>query len=70
MTPDSINQFEQVLGVIPYSNHHPFVHTMLIKLLYQIGLFFASDMVVAISFYTYFFLPYSMPLFLTMPFSQ
>lgn len=54
MTPDSINQFEQVLGVIPYSNHHPFVHTMLIKLLYQIGLFFASDMIVAISFYTFF----------------
>lgn len=53
MTPDSINQFEQVLGVIPYSNHHPFVHTMLIKLLYQIGQFFASDMIVAISFYTF-----------------
>ncbi|MBQ6807356.1 MAG: hypothetical protein IJO97_08005 [Lachnospiraceae bacterium] len=54
MTPDSINQFEQVLGVIPYSNHHPFVHTMLIKLFYNIGLLFTSDMVIAISFYTFF----------------
>lgn len=54
MTPDSINQFEQVLGIIPYSNHHPFVHTMLIKLCYRIGCLFTSDMVIAISFYTFF----------------
>ena len=54
MTPDSINQFEQVLGVIPYSNHHPWVHTLLIKLFYDIGSLFTDDMVVAISFYTFF----------------
>ncbi|MCH5254149.1 MAG: hypothetical protein J1F41_04430 [Lachnospiraceae bacterium] len=54
MTPDSINQFEQVLGLLPYSNHHPLVHTMLIKLFYHIGLLFTSDMVIAISFYTFF----------------
>ncbi len=54
MTPDSINQFEQVLGMIPYSNHHPFVHTMLIRLCYRIGFLFTSDMVTAISFYTFF----------------
>ncbi|MCM1038736.1 MAG: DUF6020 family protein [Ruminococcus sp.] len=67
MTPDSINQFEQVLGLIPYSNHHPFVHTMLFKLLYQIGLLFTDDMVIATSFYTFFqmcFLAFSIFYFL------
>ena len=54
MTPDSINQFEQVLGVIPYSNHHPLAHTMVIKLFYNIGLLFTDNRVVAISFYTFF----------------
>lgn len=54
MTPDSINQFEQVLGLIGYSNHHPFVHTMLFSLLYHIGYAFTADMVAAVSFYTFF----------------
>lgn len=67
MTPDSINQFEQVLGIIPYNNHHPFVHTMLFKLCYQIGLLFTSNMVIAVSFYTFFqmcFLAYSVSYFI------
>ncbi|MDE5910459.1 MAG: hypothetical protein K2H52_17285 [Lachnospiraceae bacterium] len=54
MTPDSLNQFEQVLGVIPYSNHHPFIHTLLIKLFYTIGLKITGSMLVALSFYTFF----------------
>ena len=54
MTPDSINQFEQVLGEIPYSNHHPLAHTMVIKLFYNIGLLFTDNRVIAISFYTFF----------------
>lgn len=54
MTPDSINQFEQVLGIIPYSNHHPLVHTLLFQLFYRIGFFLTSDMVTAVSFYTFF----------------
>lgn len=54
MTPDSINQFEQVLGLIPYSNHHPLIHTLLIKTFYHLGLIFTSNMVVAFSFYTFF----------------
>ncbi len=54
MTPDSINQFEQVLGLIPYSNHHPIAHTMVIKLFYQIGMALTSSMVSALSFYTFF----------------
>lgn len=54
MTPDSINQFEQVLGLIGYNNHHPFVHTMIFSLLYHIGYAVSSNMVVAVSFYTFF----------------
>ncbi|MDE7331110.1 MAG: hypothetical protein K2O16_02565 [Lachnospiraceae bacterium] len=54
MTPDSINQFEQVLGIIPYSNHHPWMHTLLIKLFYDMGLAITGSMLVALSCYTFF----------------
>lgn len=54
MTPDSINQFEQVLGMVPYSNHHPWAHTMLIGLFYHTGRLFTSDISSAISFFTLF----------------
>lgn len=54
MTPDSLVQFEQVLGVAPYSNHHPWVHTMLIKLFYTIGCKLTGSMLIALSFYTFF----------------
>lgn len=67
MSPDSINQLEQVMGLIPYSNHHPFVHTMLFKLFYQIGMAITHNKVVAVSFYTFFqmcFLAFSVTYFL------
>lgn len=54
MTPDSVNQFKQAIGISPYSNHHPLVHTLLIKLFYQIGLLFTDNTTVAFSFYTVF----------------
>lgn len=54
MTPDSINQFEQVLNVIPYNNHHPWVHTLVFKLFYTIGYLLTHNMVAAVSFYTLF----------------
>lgn len=54
MTPDSINQFTQVLGIAPYSNHHPWTHTMLFGLLYHIGYALTGNMVIAVSFYTFF----------------
>lgn len=54
MTPDSINQFEQILGIIPYSNHHPWVHTLVFGLFYRIGYALTKDMVIAVSFYTFF----------------
>lgn len=52
MTPDSINQMEQVLGLIPYSNHHPWVHTLLIKAFYTLGYALTGDMVAAVGLYT------------------
>lgn len=54
MTPDSVNQFEQVLGMIPYSNHHPWVHTLLFKLLYTIGYSLTGSMLIGVSLYTLF----------------
>lgn len=53
MTPDSINQLEQVLGVVSYSNHHPWVHTLLIKVFYSIGFAITGNMVSAMGFYTF-----------------
>lgn len=37
LSNDSVWQMDQILGIRPYSNHHPFTHTMLIKLFYTIG---------------------------------
>ncbi|MCM1125782.1 MAG: DUF6020 family protein [Lachnospiraceae bacterium] len=54
MTPDSINQLEQVLHVIPYSNHHPWMHTLLIGVFYNLGYKLTGNMVTAMSFYTFF----------------
>lgn len=54
MTPDSINQLEQVLGLVPYSNHHPWAHTLLFGFFYQVGYALTGNMVAAVSFYTFF----------------
>ena len=54
LTPDSINQFEQVLGMIPYSNHHPWIHTLTISVFYHLGSFFTSEPNAAFAFYTIF----------------
>lgn len=54
MTIDSMNQFAQVIGVYADSNHHPWVHTQIMKLWYHVGLLFTDNMSIAISFYTIF----------------
>ena len=54
MTPDSINQFRQVVGISPFSNHHPWVHTMTISLFYHMGRLFTSDINDAFLFFTLF----------------
>lgn len=38
MSYDSLMQMHQVTGGFPYSNHHPWLHTMLIKGIYELGL--------------------------------
>lgn len=54
MTPDSINQYAQIIGVYAQSNHHPWIHTLLIGLWYHIGLYMTQNPITAISFYTIF----------------
>lgn len=54
MTPDSINQFEQVIGMKPFSNHHPWLHTMTISLFYNIGTIFSDSKNGAFVFFTIF----------------
>lgn len=68
MTPDSINQYEQVLGIIPYSNHHPFAHTMMIKFFFSIGKLFTNNLTYAAGFYTFFqlcFVAFSIAVFIS-----
>ena len=38
MSIDSFNQLMQSVGLLPYSNHHPLVHTLLIRFWYTLGL--------------------------------
>lgn len=52
MTPDSVNQLEQALGMIPYSNHHPWAHTLFIKLCFNIGYKITGDRNVGVAVYT------------------
>lgn len=54
MTPDSINQLEQVLAMIPYSNHHPWAHTMVLKAFYSLGFILTGDPNAALAFFTIF----------------
>ena len=54
MTPDSINQFAQILGESPYSNHHPWTHTMLFGFFYHTGYALTGNMVAAVSCSTLF----------------
>ena len=54
LTPDSINQFEQILGMKPFSNHHPWLHTLTISLFYHMGTLFTSNLNDAFVFFTAF----------------
>lgn len=54
MTPDSINQLEQVLSMVPYSNHHPWAHTMVLKAWYSLGFFLTGNQNAAVAFFTLF----------------
>ena len=54
MTPDSVNQMEQATGLISYSNHHPWVHTLVMQLLYMTGYALTGSRVIAMACYTLF----------------
>ncbi len=52
MTPDSINQYAQVIGAYNLSNHHSIVHTALIGMFYNMGLSIAGDAHTGLALYT------------------
>lgn len=52
MTPDSLAQYRQVAGIEGYSDHHPWVHTLLFNLFYELGFVLTKDVYIAIAFYT------------------
>lgn len=52
MTPDSIVQYEQILHIHPYSNHHPWIHTLTLGLFYDLGYAFTRNPNISVSFYT------------------
>lgn len=52
MTPDSINQYAQVIGAYELSNHHSIVHTAMIGLFYRIGLSLTGDPHTGLALYT------------------
>ena len=54
MTVDSLNQYGQIIGELPMSNHHPWTHTQLIRLFYEIGMLLTGDAVLGLGFYTIF----------------
>lgn len=52
MTPDSINQYAQIIGAYELSNHHSVVHTAMIGLFYRIGLSLTGDPHTGLALYT------------------
>lgn len=52
MTPDSLSQYRQATGINGYSDHHPWLHTMIFKLFYEIGFMISGNKYFAISCYT------------------
>jgi len=53
MTPDSINQYAQIIGAYELSNHHSVTHTALIAMFYQFGLSFTGDPHMGLALYTF-----------------
>lgn len=53
LTPDSVSQVRQLMTNV-YSNHHPFWHTMLIKLWISVGLTIFGNMNAAVVLYSVF----------------
>lgn len=52
MTPDSLSQYRQAVGISNYSDHHPWFHTMIFKLFYDIGYALSGEIYTSIAVYT------------------
>ena len=52
ITPDSHGQILQAYGINNYSNHHPWIHTLMIKLFFSIGFLVTKKEIVGIALYT------------------
>lgn len=52
MTPDSLNQYAQVIGAYELSNHHSVVHTFLISLCYRLGMQLTGSVTFSLALYT------------------
>ena len=50
---DAIWQTEQILGMVPRSNHHPYFHTMIIQFFFQIGYGLSGTIADGLAFYTF-----------------
>ncbi len=51
---DAVWQMEQALGMAVKSNHHPYFHTLIIKLFLNAGNFLFGSLTAAVAFYTFF----------------
>lgn len=54
LTNDSTNQMHQLLHITEYSNHHPFYHTQIIRLMVSIGLALFGEINAAVAVYSVF----------------
>ena len=52
MTVDSFDQLAQARGLAPYSDHHPWVHTLVIQAFYSIGYKITGNVYAGIATYT------------------
>ncbi|MFG6368753.1 MAG: hypothetical protein K1W16_10085 [Lachnospiraceae bacterium] len=52
MTPDSINQYAQIIGAYQLNNHHSIVHTALIGMFYNIGVSVTGNAHTGLALYT------------------
>lgn len=54
MTPDSLSQYRQAMGLTGYSDHHPFLHTLILQLFLRAGMAVFDNVYAAIACYTVF----------------
>lgn len=52
ITRDGIDQMSQVLGVSQYNNHHPWIHTLIIKVFYSLGYSLFGSMASGVATYS------------------